>query len=294
MLRRLIHSVPFSVAIMCMASMASPVLAATITSNVSTGVSTPTGSGPLVSDGGAQTTTGLSVSRSANAALAGTASAGAASVDIDLSTGVFKFGAYGSSGLPPASIATSTVTNSAASWTIEETFTATGSGQATFTNIFDGLIATSPLGFGKSIIAGATFDMALRNLTKQTFVMDSALLNTAIDGSNNISVDSEMSLTLDADAGDTLELEFRGSAGIFANSRIAEVVTASSDFTNTAILGLSTTGTLGLTASDPGFLSNTGGGGTVVSPVPLPAGMTLMLAGLGAFGIAARRRRQIA
>jgi len=184
--------------------------------------------------------------------------------------------------------------------TIDEEFTAVGSGRATFNFAFDGALRAGGVLGGSSLstemsIFGFTSTGSLlrdevaykastgfRDSVLTTRINDQVVAPTAA-----LFIDDAISLSFDLDDGQ--EFDFKLRFQTFASSVEDVSGTAAADFGSTGYLSFTTTSGLSLTASDPNFLSNTGG--SSASPVPVPASFGFLVAALGVMGVARRRQR---
>lgn len=192
--------------------------------------------------------------------------------------------------------------------TVDEEFTASGSGTATFTFAFDGILrAAGALGSGSvlaemsifSLIPGGGLATPETEWRASIGYRDSAL-STFI---NNIKVDVEDELEIDGplaeweidheisvsiDLVDTQELGFQLRFQTAAQSVEGTSGSGGANFGSTGYLDFSTTDGLTLSASNPLFLSDAGG---TTTPVPLSASLGFLMAGLGMLGAARLAKR---
>ena len=183
--------------------------------------------------------------------------------------------------------------------TIDEEFTAVGSGTATFNFAFDGALSAGGVLGGASFEAfmsvfGFTDTGLLRSevdYTASTGFRDSVLTtrinDQVIAPTDLLVVDDSISLSFDLVDGQEFEFKWRFKT---SSSSVEDTLgSAAADFGSTGYISFATTSGLSLTASDPNFLSNTGGSST--SPVPVPASFGFLVAALGVMGVARRRQR---
>lgn len=184
--------------------------------------------------------------------------------------------------------------------TIDETFTASGSGTATFAFAFDGLLrAAGVLGSASVLAEMSIFSLPPGGGVARPEVEWSAstgyrdnILRTFINGEQlddpveELTVDEEILLSIDVV--DTQKLEFKLRFQTQASSVEGTSGSGGADFGATGYLDFSTTSGLTLSASDPNFLSNAGGS---TAPVPVPASLGFLMAGLGLLGATRLRKR---
>ena len=229
-------------------------------------------------------------------------SAASASVNIDLQAGTVKFDASATTGTRNTSDRRE---GSIASLDIDitERFKVTGSGSVTFTAAIDGILATtllSPSGIG---LAQAGADLLATIVDPTGFSVDRAVAFQrtshqigfdAFTGGDLgdrrfLDIDEILSVTFDVVDGEFFDLLFSLDAGTSTGSGSGTFATGSSaDFLNTATLSFSTSAGVSIAASDSLFLA--GSRVDPVSPVPVPASLPLLMAGMG--GLVALRNRK--
>ena len=174
-------------------------------------------------------------------------------------------------------------------FSLSETFSVSGSGSVTFSVAVDGFLEKS-FGFGG---LSASTEGVLRLASANRYNADvidffSRTLGTTLGGTSI--VDEVLTATIEMFDGETLEFTYSADATTFANANeYRPDVFAESNFLNTARISFFTDDGVSLTPSDPAFLSDVGLD-EPIGAVPLPAGLPLLLAGLGALGFASRRR----
>lgn len=229
-------------------------------------------------------------------------SAAAASVDVDLQAGTVKFDASATTGTRNTSDRRE---GSAASLDIDitERFEVTGSGSVTFTAAIDGILATTSLSPTSIGLAQAGADLLATIVDPTGFSVDRAvafqrishqILTDAFTGGDLgdrrfLDIDERLSVTFDVVDGEFFDLLFSLDARTSTGSGNGTFATGSSaDFLNTAKLSFSTSAGVSIAASNSLFLA--GSSVDPVSPVPVPASLPLMMAGLGGF-VALRKRK---
>jgi hypothetical protein len=168
---------------------------------------------------------------------------------------------------------------------VRETFTASGSGSATFAVALEGLLKES---------GGLRIDEALIEATMTVRGPGNNASGESFQASTNdqgfvsqIDVDHLFSATFAANDGDRFIFEFSVTSLSSASAGSTYPnVWAENDFLNTATIFATGKGGTTLTGLDPNFLS-----GQVSGQVPLPAGMPLLLGALGLTAWFGRRRR---
>lgn len=212
-----------------------------------------------------------------------------ASYDIDQEAGRFRFGTRTDITAPSSPVASRASANF--DLTLAETFTITGTGNITFRLGIDGMLATNTTrnDGGEGSRYNALIRLADTSSGFDVLGTDRAFANAGVGQTALIDELLEFSVNI------TESKDYLFNLSLSLTSRVSERGLGNSgssfaDFTNTAFLWFEADDTLTVTAADSRFLSNATGG--PVSPVPLPAGMWMLLLGVGGFSIV--RRRQLA
>lgn len=228
-----------------------------------------------------------------DAAAAISVSAASASAVVNLAAGTVKFDARASTGSRrfgesrEGSISSLDVR-------LEERFQVTGSGTVSFTAAIDGTLAATFVdpgnvgvraGTSASLLARIVDPLGLsidRTVGFDNFAssIDSVAFSNANRGdSRSRIIDDAVAVSFDVADGDFIDLLFSIEAG--ASTKSGPFVTASTaDFLNTATLSFATSSGVSITPSNSAFLSGTTAPDPL-APVPLPAGLPLLLTGLG-------------
>lgn len=232
-------------------------------------------------------TTGSSASAATGGSSAGQGTA-TAGFNIDPSAGVLKFGT--SASVTPSSAPIDTRATGFLELGLFETFSITGTGDFTFTMDIDGLLSATQNVSATSQAARVSARILLSDPSASRFSgpVASDRFNTKVNEGQSAVIDQVLSITASIDA--ATPKDFGLAVFIQSQSSVSEKAngtpqTAQSDFFSTAFLSFSTTGSLTATPSSATFLSGT------TAAVPLPAGMWLMLAGLGGLGALGAGRR---
>lgn len=199
-------------------------------------------------------------------------STGSSQVSVNSSTGEIKTRAATSFGAFPAEAGAS------AQGGISEQIGVSGSGTVTATIAYDGFwdlipyYDFDPESYQYNIQGSLTLSSSRGLLSSDTVFVGR-------DQGPNGSVDGILEATIDVSDGDTL--------GIFT-FWLSQIVTGYGvvDFSNTATLFLLASDGVSLSFSDPDFLSETP---DAPAPIPLPAGLVLLLSALAALGAAKGR-----
>ena len=160
---------------------------------------------------------------------------------------------------------------------LDETFTVVGNGTVTVAMAYDGFWSVVPkLVDTPSLGAGINLALGNRgNVDSQSF----SLTNSTVGNSGSTA--GTLNTSVAALNGDTLTLH------ALLTTEISRGI-GSIDFANTATLSFILSPGLTLKFSDDRFLSGTSN----PSPVPLPAGLPLLVSAIGAFGIGRCVRRK--
>ena len=211
---------------------------------------------------------------------------------VDPATGKVKYGSSSySEGL------TNTLPGTSASartrFELKENFLLTGTGSVTFFIDVDGYLEEVGT---ENANGNAYFDSKIDLRYLDGGGEDRIWDNTGLAGSPVV-VDYRHELTVPMYGNDRkVFLTYSGTATTDSGFQtIPGTHSTVSNFLNTATLGYAITGDVTVTASDPLFLSNMGGGATGgetggPSTVPLPAGLPLLAGALGLIAMVRRRR----
>ncbi len=223
-----------------------------------------------------------------------------ATLGIDAAAGAFRFGSATTAN-PSFEAFPLVFANANVDFQLDEVLTASGSGRAMISVDVDGTVeqAGDPRSRSNLVSNTLTTRNADANVTgSSTFSVADGSFPA---GTDLITVDETLSIQLDVVDGEAIALRYSGRsrAGASADFRFGLRSESTIDFLNTATFRIDTTPGLTLTPSDPVFLSglltdgtgdgdgNSDGG---VAPVPLPAALPLLAAGLALMGGLSRRR----
>ena len=206
-----------------------------------------------------------------------------ASYTVDQATGSFNFGASADITAPTSQVESSA--GSLVQLNIAETFNIHGTGDITLSLAIDGFLNASTARNGS-----AQFDARMR-LVDQTGAFgfdvigsDSISAKALVGTSTMIDEVLQFTTTITKSQDYLFLLGLNASASTFQKGT-GNSGSANANFLNTALLSFTAADTLTVTASDPAFL----GGAAPVAPVPLPAGVVLMLSGFAALRLAKRK-----
>jgi hypothetical protein len=156
---------------------------------------------------------------------------------------------------------------------LNETFTVSGNGTVSASLVYDGFWSVVPLFTGTFAGFGAQTTVTLGNTVNGNVSADDFFIEPFPNG-NTGSAAGELTAQLLVADGDTIALSAVLRTSVLQGKGFV-------DFSNTSVLSLILSPGITLKFSDDRFLS----GATNPSPVPLPAGLPLLVVAIGAFAI---------
>ena len=238
---------------------------------------------------GVSNRTGLQMNETLDIGVGGTRAT--SNVNVNLAAGVMRWSTQATSGAQTSALNTTSNALARNTFSVSEQLTMTSDGTLNVSALVHGLLSRSDDGDLTGSSALSNGFLSVRKIgtgagdtagrAEYSKVLSS---NVAEDGDVlSFAISELLDVTLNVRERSVYEIIFSTDTRSAASTQTANPMWGQADFLNTAFLSIG--GTATWTASDAAFLSQM----PPMSEVPLPAGLPLLLAGLGALGLLRRR-----